>query len=142
MTAVVHGREPELESVSLPMGRRAPSTPRVRLLPLIRPAEVVHCETDDEDDVDTTNTAKARPQQGSTVEILVRSRQCPTCPGAEARMAMGAWYLAPGGRKCLCPPADLAWAVLTCSASSPNSGVLLTVVPHDLIIVAQVEVCA
>ena len=29
-------------------------------------AEMVHYETDDEDDVDTVNTAKARPQQGST----------------------------------------------------------------------------
>ncbi len=35
-------------------------------------AEMVHCETDDEDDVDTVNTAKARPQQGSTVEIRSR----------------------------------------------------------------------
>jgi hypothetical protein len=32
-----------------------------------------------------------------------------SCPGPiGARMAMGAWYLAPGGRECLCPPADLA----------------------------------
>ena len=32
-------------------------------------AEMVHYETDDEDDVDTiNNNAKARPQQGSTVE--------------------------------------------------------------------------
>jgi hypothetical protein len=35
-------------------------------------AEMVHYETDDEDDVDTINTAKARPQQGSTVEIRSR----------------------------------------------------------------------
>ncbi len=42
-----------------------------------------------------------------------------TCPGptqAGARMAVGAWYLAPGGRKCPCPPVDLAWAVFTRSA--------------------------
>jgi hypothetical protein len=44
-----------------------------------------------------------------------------------ARMAVGAKCLAPGGRKCLCPPADLARAVLTCSASSPDSGVGLTI---------------
>ena len=36
-------------------------------------AEMVHYETDDEDDVDTiNNNAKARPQQGSTVEIRSR----------------------------------------------------------------------
>ena len=46
-----------------------------------------------------------------------------------ARLAVGAKCLAPGGRKCLCPPADLARAVLTCSASSPDSGVGLTA-PH------------
>ena len=35
-------------------------------------AEMAHDETDDEDDVDTINNAKARPQQGSTVEIRSR----------------------------------------------------------------------
>ena len=34
-----------------------------------RDAEMAHDETDDEDDVDTINHAKARPQQGSTVEF-------------------------------------------------------------------------
>ena len=33
---------------------------------------MAHDETDDEDDVDTINNAKARPQQGSTVEIRSR----------------------------------------------------------------------
>ena len=37
-----------------------------------RDAEMAHDETDDEDDVDTINNAKARPQQGSTVEIRSR----------------------------------------------------------------------
>ena len=46
-----------------------------------------------------------------------------------ARVAAGAKCLAPGGRKCLCPPAHPARAVLTCSASSPDSGVGLTA-PH------------
>ena len=43
-----------------------------------------------------------------------RPLQCePPYPGAEARRAVGAWCVAPAGRKCLCPLDDLAWAELT-----------------------------
>ncbi len=54
------------------------------------------------------------PRCHGGLRVVAGQSSCPGPTRAHWHMAMGAWsrYLAPGGRRCLCPPADLAWAVL------------------------------